>query len=179
LTAYLALHRHELVTGERLRGRVLGRPSGDASARTLSNVASAVRRSLGTTDGVARLGPVSSAGLYGLVDVDTDVELFHELIDDARHDEGGAIEKLCAALELVRGEPLGAILKGFEWFLAEGHLGRILHNGDVAVRLLCEHARSAGDHDLEFWALDAGRRLDPYNDNYAHALARVGTSRQL
>ena len=59
MVAYLALHRHEPVTGERLRTRVLTHADVDASLRTLANTASAVRRSLG----VDALRPASASRL--------------------------------------------------------------------------------------------------------------------
>ena len=64
LLAYLALRAGEPVTGERLRVRVLGTPSTDAAAKTLFNVASCLRRSLG--DGAVRPSPARRGSLGAL-----------------------------------------------------------------------------------------------------------------
>ena len=48
LVAYLALHAPDVVTGDRLRTRVLGSTDADAASKTLFNVAHAARRALGT-----------------------------------------------------------------------------------------------------------------------------------
>ena len=74
MVAYLALHRDEPVTGERLRTRVLTHADVDASQRTLANTASAVRRSLGVDAAGPRLHPVTSSGLYVTHGVSSDVE---------------------------------------------------------------------------------------------------------
>ena len=47
LVAYLALHRPDVVTSDRLRTRVLGSSDSDAASKTLFNIAYATRRALG------------------------------------------------------------------------------------------------------------------------------------
>jgi hypothetical protein len=178
MTAYLAVHRGEPVTGERLRARVLGRGD-DASVRTLSNTASAVRRSLGSDDGGPRLCPVSPAGLYRVHGVECDVLELHELVESARRpDATNVAGKLQQALELVRGEPLATALRGFEWFLAEGHLARLLRDGEWAALRLADEARIEGDYELAFWAIERGRLLDPYSEVLEAALHRVPRLRE-
>lgn len=173
MTSYLAVHAGEPVTGERLRARVLGRGD-DASVRTLANTASAVRRSLGSdTDGL-RLHPVSPAGLYQVHGVSCDLVDFHRLVDAARDprcpDAPGALAR---ALELVDGEPLATALRGFEWFLAEGHLARLQRAGEWAALALATAAREEGDVDLAFWAIEQGRLIDPYSEALEAALHRI------
>ena len=178
LTAYLAVHQHEPVTGDRLRARVLGRGD-DASLRTLSNTASAVRRSLGTVEGLTRLQPVSPAGLYQLHDVDSDLVAFHRLVASARDPEAEGVAALLEqALSLVHGEPLATALRGFEWFLAEGHLARLQRDGEWAALRLAAEARDAGNYDVAFWAIEQGRLLDPYSDVLEAALHRVPRLRE-
>ncbi len=179
MAAYLALHRHEPVTGERLRARVLGRGDRDASLRTLANTATALRRSLGVDDDGPRLHPVSSAGLYETHGLSSDVDAFHSLVRAARHAADGGAAHLRAALSLVHGEPLAAVLRGYEWFLAEGHLAQVQRDGEWAALTLAAIAREGGDVDLAFWALRQGRLVDPYSDDLAAALARVPRSGQL
>ncbi len=179
MAAYLALHRHEPVTGERLRARVLGRADQDASLRTLANTATALRRSLGVDDDGPRLHPVSSAGLYETHGLRSDVDAFHSLVTTARRAADGGAAPLRAALSLVHGEPLAAVLRGYEWFLAEGHLAQVQRDGEWAALTLAEIAREHGDVDLAFWALRQGRLVDPYSDDLVAALARVPRSGQL
>ena len=176
MVAYLALHRHEPVTGDRLRTRVLAHADADASVRTLANTASAVRRSLGADERGPRLHPVSSAGLYLTHDVDSDVEEFHRLIAQAR--ASGEHARLAEALTLVQGEPLASALRGFEWFLAEGHWARLVREGEWAALALSHWALAEGDVDLAFWAIERGRLLDPYSDTLATALAAVPRLRE-
>lgn len=179
MTAYLALHRHEPVSGDRLRSRVLGGDRSDASLRTLSNTASAVRRALGVVDGSPRLLPVGPGGHYRTHDLDSDVEALHALI--ARAKSAGDAEQralLRSALELVRGEPLAVELRGFEWFLAEGHLARLQRDGEWAALRLSQLMIADGDYDRAFWALEQGRLLDSYSDDLVAALARVPRLRE-
>ncbi len=74
MLAYLALHRYEPVTGDRLRTRVLTHADVDASLRTLANTASVVRRSAGADAAGPRLHAVTSSGLYVTHGITSDVE---------------------------------------------------------------------------------------------------------
>jgi hypothetical protein len=177
MTAYLAVHDDEAVTGERLRARVLANRD-DASTRTLNNVASAVRRALGGDRRGPRLHPVSPAGIYRIHGVGCDLNRFHELVAAARGDERGEPELLDSALSLVKGEPMATALRGFEWFLAEGHLARLQRDGEWAALRLAELATRCGDVDLAFWAIERGRLLDPYSDALEAALHRVPRLRE-
>ena len=176
MVAYLALHRHEPVTGDRLRTRVLANADADASLRTLANTASSVRRSLGGDAAGPRLHPVSSAGLYLTHGVDSDVEEFHRLVAEGRAKR--SLTSLVEALSLVQGEPLASALRGFEWFLAEGHWARLLRDGEWAALALSRWALDDGDADLAFWAIERGRLLDPYSDALAGALSAIPRLRE-
>ena len=179
MVAYLALHRREPVTGERLRTRVLTHADVDASTRTLANTASAVRRSLGIDAAGARLHPVSSSGLYVTHSLTSDVEVFHALIARARQlpaAEAGPLAR--DALLLIQGEPLASALRGFEWFLAEGHAGRLARDAEWAALALHHMALANGDFELAYWALEQGRLIDPYSDALIDALARVPRLRE-
>ena len=179
MVAYLALHRHEPVTGDRLRTRVLTRADVDASSRTLANTASAVRRSLGVDARGPRLHPVTSSGLYVTHALGSDVESFHALVARARAASGAEAGPLAErALSLVRGEPLASALRGFEWFLAEGHWARLQRDGEWAALALHHYALERDDVELAFWSLRQGRLLDPYSDALTDALARVPRLRE-
>ncbi len=179
MVAYLALHRDEPITGERLRSRVLGYADIEASSRTLANTASAVRRSLGHDAKGPLLHPVSSSGLYETHGVTSDVAIFHELIVRARTLAVPEASMLAhEALQLVQGEPLASALRGFEWFLAEGHLAQLQRDGEYAALLVHHQATSQGDFELAFWSLQQGLRIDPFSDVLIETIARVPRLRQ-
>jgi len=165
MVAYLALHRHEPVTGERLRTRVLTHADVDASLRTLANTASAVRRSLGSDDRGPRLHSVTSSGLYETHGVTSDVEIFSRLVSDARSRsvrDGAVVAR--QALGLVQGEPMASALRGYEWFLSEGHGAALARDGEWAALVVHHDALESGNFELAFWALRQGLLIDPYSD---------------
>jgi hypothetical protein len=179
MVAYLALHRHEPVTGERLRSRVLTHADVDASNRTLANTASAVRRSLGLDARGPRLHPVTSSGLYVTHGLSSDVELFSTLIGRARQlpvNDGSSL--IHQALLLIKGEPLASALRGFEWFLAEGHGARLARDGEWAALALHHTSLERRNYDLAFWALQQGLLIDPFSDALSEALSRVPRLRE-
>ncbi|HEY5111702.1 MAG TPA: bacterial transcriptional activator domain-containing protein [Acidimicrobiales bacterium] len=179
MVAYLALHRHEPVTGERLRTRVLTHADVDASLRTLANTASAVRRSLGLDARGPRLHPVTSSGLYVTHGLSSDVEVFSTLIARARQlpvDDAAPLAH--QALLLIKGEPLASALRGFEWFLAEGHGARLARDGEWAALALHHSSLQRRNYELAFWALQQGLLIDPYSDALTEALARVPRLRE-
>ena len=179
MVAYLALHRHEPVTGERLRTRVLTHAEVDASQRTLANTASAVRRSLGLDAGGPRLHPVTSSGLYVTHGLSSDVEVFSTLVARARQlpvDDAASLTH--QALLLIKGEPLASALRGFEWFLAEGYGARLARDGEWAALALHHSSLQRRNYELAFWALQQGLLIDPYSDALSEALARVPRLRE-
>ena len=179
MVAYLALHRQEPVTGERLRTRVLTHADVDASQRTLANTASAVRRSLGVDTHGPRLHPVTSSGLYATHGLSSDVEVFSTLVSRARQ---LAVEDAASlahqALLMIKGEPLASALRGFEWFLAEGHGARLARDGEWAALALHHTSLQRRNYELAFWALQQGLLIDPYSDALADALGRVPRLRE-
>lgn len=179
MVAYLALHRGEPVTGERLRTRVLTHADVDASQRTLANTASAVRRSLGVDAAGSRLHPVTSSGLYVTHGLSSDVELFATLVARARAlPVADAAPLAHEALLLIKGEPLASTLRGFEWFLAEGHGARLARDGEWAALALHHTSTQRRNYELAFWALQQGLLIDPYSDALAEALTRVPRLRE-
>lgn len=179
MLAYLALHRHEPITGDRLRTRVLAHADVDASIRTLANTASAVRRSLGADGQGSRLHQVTSSGLYVTHGVSSDVEIFTTLVHRARQlptSDGAPLAH--QALALIKGEPLASALRGFEWFLAEGFGARLSRDGEWAALVLHHDALSRDQYELAFWALQQGLLIDPYSDVLREASARVPRLRE-
>jgi hypothetical protein len=179
MVAYLALHRHEPVTGERLRTRVLTHADVDASQRTLANTASAVRRSLGVDAQGPRLHPVTSSGLYATHGLSSDVEVFSTLVSRARQLAVADAAPLAhQALLMIKGEPLASALRGFEWFLAEGHGARLARDGEWAALALHHTSLQRRNYELAFWALQQGLLIDPYSDALREALGRVPRLRE-
>jgi hypothetical protein len=179
MVAYLAVHRHEPITGERLRTRVLTHADVDASQRTLANTASAVRRSLGVDAHGPRLHPVTSSGLYVTHGLSSDVEVFSTLVARARQLLVADAAPLAhQALLMIKGEPLASALRGFEWFLAEGHGARLARDGEWAALALHHTSLQRRNYDLAFWALQQGLLIDPYSDALTEALSRVPRLRE-
>lgn len=179
MTAYLAVHRREPVTGERLRVRVLAKGNDDASVRMLSNTATAVRRSLGMKNGSPRLHAVTAAGRYETHDLGSDLEQFHALVARAKSDgDVDVLSTLRDALELIKGEPMACALRGFEWFLSEGHLARLQRESEWAGLALAHEASERGDVNLAFWAIEQARLCDPHNDVLIEALNQTPRLRE-
>lgn len=179
MLAYLAMHRHEPITGERLRTRVLTHADVDASPRTLANTASVVRRSAGSDDEGPRLHAVTSSGLYVTHGITSDVEVFTTLIARARQlDNADAAPLAHQALAMVKGEPLASALRGFEWFLAEGYAARLSRDGEWAALALHHDAIANARYEMAFWALQQGLLIDPYSDVLLEASARVPRLRE-
>ena len=179
MLAYLAMHRHEPITGERLRTRVLTHADVDASLRTLANTASVVRRSAGSDDEGPRLHAVTSSGLYVTHGITSDVEAFTTLIARARQLTNAEAAPLAhQALAMVKGEPLASALRGFEWFLAEGYGARLARDGEWAALALHHDAVANGRYEMAFWALQQGLLVDPYSDVLLDASARVPRLRE-
>ena len=179
MASYLTLHQNEPVTGERLRSRVLAHAGVDASPRVLANVASALRRSLGADALGTRLHSVSAAGLYQSHGLTSDVQEFHNLMAVSRSCVGEEQQHhLREALELVRSEPLASSLRGFEWFIAEGHQAKLSRDGEWAALALADSALRTNDVELAFWAIRQGLLLDPYSDDLAEALTAIPRLRE-
>jgi hypothetical protein len=117
--------------------------------------------------------PVSPGGHYRTTDVGSDVEQLHSLVAQARLTPSDEARLLTEAIALIRGEPLVAELRGFEWFLAEGHLARLQRDVEWAALRLSQLAIEAKDVDLAYFALERGRLVDPYSDDLVASLARV------
>ena len=178
LAAYLALHRRDAVTGERLRSRVIGSEEREGSPRVLANLASTLRRALGDDGDGPRLHAVTHDGLYRSHGLTSDVEEFLQLVDEARRHDEVAIVRLTRALDMVAGEPLSACLTSYHWFLAEGHAARLARAGEWAGLALASRCVASGDVERAYWAVDQARLLDPYSDDLIAAQARIPRLRE-
>jgi hypothetical protein len=181
LVAYLALRGGRPITGERLRVRVLGSSSADAAAKTLFNIASALRRSLGEGPLGQRLPPAGKLSRYAVApDVDCDVALLAARVAEAQRcaDVEGKMAWLRAALELVEDEPFAAVLDGYDWFLTEGHLARLQ---TVCEDAGCELAELAAERELfplARFAIERATLVEPYSERLAAVAAAVESRRQ-
>ena len=174
--AYLALHHPDPITGDRLRTRVLGTSTSDAAAKTLFNVTSAARRSLGDDlDGRPHLPPAGRDGLYRLGPMVTvDVAEFHRLLEmSSAHfgdDERATLER---ALALIEGEPLATALTGYEWFTAEGHRTRLMSAVEEAALRHITLCLADGDTDAAWATLERVKTTVPYSERLAVAAMEV------
>lgn len=180
LVAYLALHRPDVVTSDRLRTRVLGSSDADAASKTLFNIASAARRAMGTdTDGTPLFPSGSRTGHYRLSEsVTTDVERAADLatLGSSAQDPDEAMALLRAALDLIESEPMANALSGYTWWEAEGHGARI---AAVAVNAACNLAAlavSAQLFDLAYWGLAQARLVDPYSEAISRSAMQVAAA---
>jgi DNA-binding SARP family transcriptional activator/LysM repeat protein len=180
LIAYLALHRPDTVTSDRLRTRVLGSGDADAAAKTLFNIATAARRAMGADDLGQPLFPAGTrTGHYRVSDeVTVDVQRAAALasVGNALEDPNLAIAHLRAALDLIEGEPLANALSGYTWWESEGHGGRlaaVLVNAACNLAALCV---DAGLFDLAQWGLDRARLVDPYSESLSRAAMQVAAA---
>ncbi|MGH9046223.1 MAG: AfsR/SARP family transcriptional regulator [Acidimicrobiales bacterium] len=173
LIAYLAVHRPDPVSGDRLRTRVLGSPELDAAAKTLFNTVGAARRALGyDKDGRLYLPNASRRGHYEISDlISVDVSRAVDLIGSAK--TTGTVEEALAlyrcAFELIVGEPLGGVLSGYSWWRSEGHEARLT---TALVGAACKAVRLAIDAqllELASWVLDRARLVDPYGEVLSRA----------
>ncbi len=181
LLAYLALREGQPVTGERLRVRVLGTPSGDAAAKTLANVASSLRRSLGEGPLGPRLPAAGRVSRYAVsADVRCDVAILHARVARAAScaDPEERIAWLRAALELIEGEPFATVLEGYDWFLTEGHLARLQTVCEEAACALAVLAIERGLVALARLALAQASLVEPHSERLAAMSMRVEAAAQ-
>jgi DNA-binding SARP family transcriptional activator len=180
LVAYLALHRPDAVTGDRLRTRVLGSGDADAAAKTLFNTATAARRAMGEDDeGAPLFPPGTRTGQYRVsaaVTVDVQRAVGLAAIGSATEDPELAMGYLRGALALVDGEPLANALSGYTWWESEGHGGRI---AAVLVNAACNLAALAvhtDRYELAQWGLERARLVDPYSESLSRAAMQVAAA---
>jgi DNA-binding SARP family transcriptional activator len=180
LVAYLALHRPEPVTSDRLRTRVLGNADADATSKTLFNTAHAARRAIGVDDrGTPLFPPATRSGHYQVSDdVSVDVQRAVDLCvqADSTDDSDLAIALYRAALELVEGEPLANALSGYAWWEAEGHGGRVATLLVDAACALAALASEAGCFELARWGIEQARLVEPYRESLARAAMEVAAA---
>ncbi len=180
LVAYLALHRPDSVTSDRLRTRVLGSSDADAAAKTLFNTATAARRALGSDDlGAPLFPPGTRTGQYRVADgltVDVQRAMTLAEVGSTAEDPQLAMVHLRAALELIESEPLANVLSGYTWWDSEGHSARC---AAVLVNAACNLAALAVEaelFDLAQWGLERARLVDPYSESLSRAAMQVAAA---
>jgi len=152
VAAYLALHRGEAITGDRLRSAVFATANGDGSAKNLANTLSALRQSLGiSADGSPRLPLATRAGRYslsGAVRCDLFEAMTHLDVATATEDPVLVLASVRAACELIDGPPASAVRLGWEWLAAEGTLLTFADDLTVAVERAVAIGLDLGHLDL-------------------------------
>jgi DNA-binding SARP family transcriptional activator len=180
LVAYLALHKPDMITSDRLRTRVLGSTDADAAAKTLFNTAYAARRAMGVDDNGDPLFPAGTRNGHYQVSplVTVDVHRAIAFVDDAKSNDDPllAIAHFRAALELVEGEPLATTLAGYSWWEAEGHGGRIASVLVEAARSMSVLAAEAELFDLARWGLERARLIEPYSEALSRAAMELAAT---
>jgi DNA-binding SARP family transcriptional activator len=180
LIAYLALHRPDAVTSDRLRTRVLGSGDADAAAKTLFNIATAARRALGTDDADQPLFPPGSrTGRYHLteaVTVDAQRAISLAAAGCASQNPEEAMALLRAALDLIDGEPMANVLTGYLWWESEGHGGRIAAALVRAAVTLADLAIADGLIEMAHGGIEQARLVDPYSEALSRAAMQVAAA---
>lgn len=178
--AYLAIHHPEPVTGDRLRSRVLGSATADAAAKTLFNVTSAARRALGRdAEGQSLLPNADRHGCYRCGErITSDVALLGWHLDQAASAEEVDLRlaHLRAGLEKIDGEPLGAVLAGWEWFSSEGHRSRLEIAVERAACELVDLALKGGLVELARHGLERAAKVVPYSEELASRAMEVAAA---
>ena len=180
LVAYLALHHPDVVTGDRLRTRVLGSSDADAAAKTLFNTAYAARRAMGPDQQGGPLFPAGSRTGHYCVSPEVSADVVRALVlaeaGHAQDDPELAIATFRAALDLVEGEPLANVLAGYTWWEAEGHGGRVAAALVGAACTMASLGADAGLYDLARWGLDRARLVAPYSEALSRAAMELAAA---
>jgi len=161
LVCFLALHGDRNVSGEELRAALWsGEPGeGEASAKSLRNSVSLLRRALGPD-----LVPEAQKGAgYRLAPgVLCDWTIFTDLVSSATDID--VTERLREALSLVRGAPFEGVVSGtFTWAWTELFVSRMEVAIASVARRLGEIALDDNDVDLAVWAVLQGLSASPYD----------------
>jgi len=176
LVCFLVLHGDRNVSGEELRAALWSGESGEgeASAKSLRNSVSLLRRALGPD-----LVPEAQKGTgYRLTPgVLCDWTIFTDLVSSAADAE--ATERLREALSLVRGAPFEGVVSGtFTWAWTELFVSRMEVAIASAAGRLGEIALAEDNVDLAVWAVLQGLSASPYDrelwTTHLNASARSG-----
>ena len=180
LACFLAMHSHRSVTSEEARAALWpGDPeSTDASAKSLRNAVSLLRKALGPES----IPEASKGKGYRLSDVVTsDWSQFEQLVTEADKAVTTSEETRCLtqALALVRGAPFQGVDPGsFSWAWTELIVSRIEVAVVRASHRLCVLAIEGGNPEQASWAALQGLSCSPYEhrlwSDQLEACARIG-----
>jgi DNA-binding SARP family transcriptional activator len=165
LACLLAMHPNRNVTSEEARAALWpGDPEvTDASAKSLRNAVSLLRRALGP-----ELVPGASKGRgYRLApEVTCDWVIFEALVEKSRNapNRNDELELLTEALALVRGSPFQGVEPGtFAWAWTELFVARIEVAVVGAAHRLSDIGIALGDAEQASWAALQGLACSPYD----------------
>jgi DNA-binding SARP family transcriptional activator len=173
LACYLALHPNRFVTGEELRAALWPESSSpaEASAKSLRNYMSELRRSIGSD--VVRSSRGSGYGLDA--SVVSDWGRFIALSEGATGAEN-EVHRLEDALALVRGRPFTGV--SYSWVYSELLVSEMEVAIAAVARRLATHSATARDPDGVVFGLRRALQACPYDGTIwefaLQASARVG-----
>jgi DNA-binding SARP family transcriptional activator len=176
LVVYLALHR-DGVDEQRLKTALW--PEGGTSPHAFNQAASRARICLGTAPDGSHYLPRRRGGMYRVGEwVTSDVDRLALALRDARVETTPeTVERLAAALRLVRGQPFEGVKSGYEWAHSEGFASRFEILAGEAAHLVAEWHLDHGEATAALWAAGQGLLASPadevlYRDRMrAYALA--------
>ena len=181
LVAYLALHQPDVITGDRLRTRVLGSSDADAASKTLFNTAYAARRAMGVDQLGAPLFPAGTRnGLYQVSPLVTvDVHRAIALVEAARSqpEPDLAIAHYPRRARAGRGRaagqrPVGLFVVGGRGSRGTGcrrTRGRRLRHGGAGVRCGASRPRPVGSRTR-------ARLVEPYSEALSRAAMQLAAA---
>jgi hypothetical protein len=160
------------ITHEQVQDAIWG--SSPISAKSVFNLISSARRSLGSWDGVPVLSaasrPDSTITLHP--EVGTDLELLRSLYEAAQQSPSAdATQHLVRALEMVEGPPFDAA--GYDWAISEQLVSEAEQLIEQAATACAHLALEAGEVERARWALGQGLRALPGDEMLYRLRMRV------
>jgi hypothetical protein len=94
----------------------------------------------------------------------------------AETDLGTQLDLLRRALAFIEGEPMAAVMGGYEWWSAEGHAARTAGVVVDAACHLANLATSAGLPALAAWGISQARAVESYSEALSRAAMRAAAA---
>jgi DNA-binding SARP family transcriptional activator len=151
-------------------------PTGATSLKTLQNVVSDARSTLGASRDGEPLLPLPESGAYHLSRrVGTDADVFRALTREAARLPDEQVEEVASLLEdalrLVTGEPFVGVARGYAW--VSHQRGALVAEVVDAAEELAEVRLAEGDWRAAEWAARQGLRAFPCDERLYRLLMRA------